>query len=225
MTIGPLPMSRIDSRSVRLGHRQPAPGHQVGELVEQVARRRAGPGPASGWYCTLKHAARRRARRPSTTPSLRLTWVTSTPSGERVGVDREVVVLAGDLDPAGRQVAHRVVAAVVAERQLVRCRRRARGRGSGGRGRCRTPAPRRAARRSRRSRTATAAGSPGPFERNTPSGSRASTSAAVVDAGTTSTRQPSAREVAQDRALDPEVVGDDVERRVVVADGVRLVRW
>ena len=37
---------------------------------------------------------------------------------------------------------------------------------------------------------ATAAGSPGPFERNTPSGSRARTSAAGVDAGTTSTWQP-----------------------------------
>ena len=33
----------------------------------------------------------------------------------------------------------------------------------------------------------TIAGSPGPLDRNTPSGSRASTSAAVVDAGTTST--------------------------------------
>ena len=38
--------------------------------------------------------------------------------GQRVGVDGEVVVLAGDLDLAGRDVAHRVVAAVVAERQL-----------------------------------------------------------------------------------------------------------
>ena len=35
-------------------------------------------------------------------------------------------------------------------------------------------------------------GRPGPFERNTPSGSRPSTSAAGVDAGTTSTRQPAA---------------------------------
>ena len=32
-------------------------------------------------------------------------------------------------------------------------------------------------------------------------------------------------EVAQDRPLDAEVVGDDVERRVVVADRVRRRRW
>ncbi len=40
------------------------------------------------------------------------------PPGERVGVDAEVVVLAGDLDVTRAQVAHRVVAAVVAEREL-----------------------------------------------------------------------------------------------------------
>ena len=51
------------------------------------------------------------------TPSLRLTWVTSTPGDGAVG-HGVVVVLAGDLDRAGGQPAHRVVAAVVAERQL-----------------------------------------------------------------------------------------------------------
>ena len=40
------------------------------------------------------------------------------PAGEPVGVDGEVVVLAGDLHLAGGQVAHGVVAAVVAEREL-----------------------------------------------------------------------------------------------------------
>ena len=40
------------------------------------------------------------------------------PAGEPVGVDREVVVLAGDLHLAGGQVAHGVVAAVVAEGEL-----------------------------------------------------------------------------------------------------------
>ena len=43
--------------------------------------------------------------------------------------------------------------------------------------------------------------------------------------GTTSTVAAGADEVAQDRALDAEVVGDHAERRVVVADGVRLGRW
>ena len=55
------------------------------------------------------------------------------------------------------------------------------------------------------------AGSPGPLERNTPSGSRASTSAAGVAAGTTSTVAERA-EVAEHRALDAEVVGDHPER-------------
>ena len=39
----------------------------------------------------------------------------------------------------------------------------------------------------------TAAGSPGPFERNTPAGCRARTSAAVVEPGTTSTSNHDAR--------------------------------
>ena len=39
---------------------------------------------------------------------------------QRVGVDREVVVLAGDLDRSVDQVHHRVIAAVVPERQLDR---------------------------------------------------------------------------------------------------------
>ena len=107
--------------------------------------------------------------------------------GEAVGGDGEVVVLAGDLDLPGRHVLHRVVGAVVAERQLDR-----------------RPAERRrqqlvaeadAEHRHRRAEQlgddaaapATQAGSPGPLDRKMPSGSRASTSAAGVVAGTTST--------------------------------------
>ena len=77
----------------------------------------------------------------------------------------------------------------------------------------------RAARRWPRWRSGTVAGSPGPFDRKTPSGRRASTSAAGVDAGTTSTVAMPA-ELAQDRALDAEVVGDDAAR--AVADRVGL---
>ena len=46
--------------------------------------------------------------------------MSSTPGRQRVGVDGEVVVLAGDLDAPVRQVLDRVVGAVVAERQLDR---------------------------------------------------------------------------------------------------------
>ena len=40
--------------------------------------------------------------------------------GQRLGIDRVVVVLAGDLDAAGREVAHRMIAAVMTEPQLER---------------------------------------------------------------------------------------------------------
>ena len=89
------------------------------------------------------------------------------PAAERVGVDGEVVVLAGDLDPAGGEVAHRVVAAVVAERAASPCRRRAPDRAAGGRGRCRRRARCRAARRWRRWRRARRRGRPGRW-RGTP---------------------------------------------------------
>ena len=108
------------------------------------------------------------------------------PAGEGVGGDGEVVVLAGDLHPARGQVLHRVVAAVVPEGQLHRLgadgpaqelvpeadaedRDLLQQPGDGGDG------------------VGHHRGSPGPLERKTPSGSRASTSAAGVAAGTTST--------------------------------------
>ena len=68
----------------------------------------------------------------------------------------------------------------------------------------------------------TAAGSPGPFDRNTPSGFRARTSAAGVDAGTTSTG-PSPDRWRRIVALDPEVVGDDA-KGALAFDAVALVR-
>ena len=76
-----------------------------------------GPGAASGWYCT-ENTGRPSTARPSTVPSLRLTWVTWTARGQRVGIDREAVVLAGDRDRAGGEVLDRLVAAVVAELEL-----------------------------------------------------------------------------------------------------------
>ncbi len=51
--------------------------------------------------------------------SFRLTCVSSARAAERVDVDGEAVVLRGDLDLAGGEVHHRLVAAVVAELELV----------------------------------------------------------------------------------------------------------
>ena len=71
----------------------------------------------------------------------------------------------------------------------------------------------------------TAAGSPGPFERKTPSGlagqdlRRGRRRRNDLDPAT------DADQVAEDGALDAEVVGDDPERRVLAADDVGLGRW
>ena len=125
--------------------------------------------------------------KPSQTPSLRLTCV-SRP-GRRTTIDGEVGVLAGDhVSPVDRSL-DGVVAAVTSEREPRRrpaegARRAADGRGRFRRSaRCRPAGDRRGG---------VPRGSPGPFDRNTPSGSRAKESAAVVDAGTTSTRPSSA---------------------------------
>ena len=56
-----------------------------------------------------------------------------------------------------------------------------------------------------------AAGSPGPFDRNTPSGLWRRMSSAVAVAGTTVTAQPVLAQAAQDVALGAVVDRDDVE--------------
>ncbi len=59
-------------------------------------------------------------------------------------------------------------------------------------------------------RTSIGSGSPGPLERNTPSGSRASTSSAVAVPGRTVTRQPMSNQVPGDVPLHAVVERDDV---------------
>ncbi len=151
------------------------------------------------------------------TPSLRLTWVTSRPGHGAVG-DGVVVVLAGDLDRTVRHPAHRVVAAVVAERQLV---------GSAAEGGGQQlmaeadPEHRHLAEQAAdgvdgvtdRRRVARAVGEEHPVglagqHRRGRGGRRHH-----LDGG-------QATQVAQDGAFDPEVVGDHPQRPV--ADGVRL---
>ena len=199
--------------SVRRGIVSRLPVHQVDELLEQVARRRAGPGPASGWYCTLKARRVERAE-PFDDAVVQVHVGDLDAAGERVGVDRVVVVLAGDLDlrrsrrwrtgwlpPWWPNGSLNVSAAERRRQELV----------------AEADAEHRhlaeQAARWRRRRSGTGAGSPGPLDRNTPSGSRASTSAAGVDAGTTSTVASRATRWRRIVRLDAEVVGDD-ERRV-----------
>ena len=70
-------------------------------------------------------------------------------------------------------------------------------------------------------RAVTAAGSPGPFERNTPSGAGQHVGAARSRRHDLDLAAGS-DELVEDRALDPEVVRDHVQARVVGTDRVRL---
>ena len=64
-----------DAASAHAPTRPRAARHEGAEVIEEIARASCGPGPASGWYCTL-NAGTSRQRSPSTTPSLRFTCVT-----------------------------------------------------------------------------------------------------------------------------------------------------
>ena len=126
MTIGPAPMIRIEWRSLRLGMRAPALGvaarlfHQADEAVEQVAdvvrpgrgfrvALEAERGLVDVGQALQRAVEERDVRRPQR-------------RRQRLRVDREAVVLAGDADPAAVEVLDRVVGAVVAELHLVGAR-------------------------------------------------------------------------------------------------------
>ena len=202
------------------------PDIRLGELGEQV-RGVVRTGAGFGMVLDAERGHAARPRNPSTAPSFRFTWVTSAPPGTASSSIDVVVVLARDLDAPRGLVAHRMVRAVVPEEQLARLRAERAARGSGGRGRCRTPAPSpSSARDRRRRRRAPPSGSPGPFERNTPSGSRASTSAAA--SSTRARPRPGSRHATRWRRivrLIPKSYATTRERRVGVADDVRLARW
>ena len=148
--------------------------------------------------------------------------MTSARPGERVGRDRVVVVLAGDLDRAGRARGAPGGCRRGGRTAACRCRRRAPGRGvwwprqmpntgTSPEQRARWRRPRRRPRRDRRGRS-------------TGTRRRARGRAPRPRSSTPGRPRPAATptEVAQDRALDAEVVGDDPERRVLAADGVGL---
>ena len=162
-----------------------APAHPLGEALEQVGavvRARPGlgmvlhgEGVGVGRLEPLAHAV------------VEVDVGHRGDSGEAVDGDGEVVVLAGDLDLSGRQVLHRVVGAVVAERQLDG--------GAAERRRQQLVAEADAEHRHRRAEQladdaaapATQAGSPGPLDRKMPSGSTGEHVGGGVVAGTTST--------------------------------------
>ncbi len=96
----------------------------------------SGPGAPSGWYWTVS-IGRSRWRRPSTDPSLRLTWLTRNPlrSGRVCAHHLDFVVLGGHLDESELQVLDRVVRPVMPERAAGSSPRRRPARRSGGPGR------------------------------------------------------------------------------------------
>src|SRR6478752_4196311 len=128
MMIGPEPMTRTLWMSVRLGMSGVLPvGHEIAEPVEEVRRIvRAG--------CRLGVVLDREARQPAVgvaeLESLDDVVVEAHVADRRLAelgrrralersVDREAVVVGGDLDLAGGAVHHRLVDAAVAVLQLV----------------------------------------------------------------------------------------------------------
>ena len=158
-------------------------GHRTIRSTNRSKRYAAscGPAAASGWYCTEK-----RLQPPVVVAQLEpLDHVVveadvARPSPRRTAsavgrverrVDREAVVVRGHLDLAGGAVHHRLVDAAVAVGELVGARSRAPGRRAGCRSRCRSRGcPRSSAPRSSSTWPVVAAGSPGPLEKNSPSG-------------------------------------------------------
>src|SRR5437868_12707834 len=118
MTIGPEPMTRMDLMSLRLGT-----GHDLTELVEQVG----GVVGTGGGLGVVLHAEGPAVEQPQALDAL-VVEVDVADLGPAVGgverrveggLDREAVVVRGDLDLTGAQVLDRLVHAAVAVAELV----------------------------------------------------------------------------------------------------------
>ena len=115
MTIGPDPMTMTDAmssrRGITVGLRLLHEGVELGEEVAGVVRARSRLG-------VVLHAVRGRVEHPDTFDDavVEVAMRDLGDARERVVSDGVVVVLARDLDRVGGEVAHGVVAAVVAER-------------------------------------------------------------------------------------------------------------
>ena len=154
--------------------------HQARRTGRRGTPRRAGrrrPRGGTGPRTPSARPSASRSSSPSTTSSLRQTWLTvATPYGVSVAassgrVDREAVVVRGDLDLAGGAVHDRLVDAAVAVLELVGAEARAPGRTAGCRSRSRSRGcPAASAPCSSSTWLVVAAGSPGPLEKNSPSG-------------------------------------------------------
>src|SRR5690348_9560785 len=114
MMIGPEPTIRILWRSARLGMLT----HQADEIVEQVARIVR---PRRGLRMVLD-AEYGVISEPETLERLVVEIDVrdlGLAGAERIGIDREAMIMAGDLDLAGQLVPYRVIGAAMAELHLV----------------------------------------------------------------------------------------------------------
>ena len=132
MMMGPAPMMRMLSRSVRFGISLPriSASRRCGRAswpavrltirymkCSNSSRRSCGPGLASG--CPWKLKAGRSVRsRPCSEPSNSERWVARSVARQGRLVDREAMVLARDQHAAGVEFRHRVIGAVMAELHL-----------------------------------------------------------------------------------------------------------
>src|SRR5271168_1687624 len=112
MTIGPAPMIRMLSMSVRLGIRR----HQRDKPLEQVM--------AVLWPWARLRMVLHREHRPTDdaqsfigiVEQRQVGWL--DPARQAIRLDDKAVVLAGDLDRAGQQILDRMVGAAMAARHL-----------------------------------------------------------------------------------------------------------
>src|SRR6516164_4653435 len=112
MTIGPAPMIRILSMSVRLG----IPAHQPDEMLEQVM--------AVLWTGARLRVILHRKDRFADGPQPFVGFVEErevsrfNAFGQALRVDDKTMVLAGNLDFAGQQILDRVISSTMAARHL-----------------------------------------------------------------------------------------------------------
>ena len=123
MMMGPEPMIRMRWRSLRRGISESCwPGvrhaHQFDEVVEEIERIvRAGRG-----FGVVLHAERRVVAVTETFERLVVEVHVSefdVEAFERIGIDREAMIVRGDLDLLRELIEHRVVGAAMSEFQLV----------------------------------------------------------------------------------------------------------
>ena len=214
MTMGPEPTIRMRWRSLRRGIRYPIPSlDHLHEIVEQIVRIvRAGRGLGMVLHAEHRMIAMAEAFQRLVVQidvgELDLVQV------ERIGIHREAVIVRRDLHLVGELVQHRVIGAAMAELQLVGLAAKREAENLMAQADAENRLACRSACAPVRPGTASGSGSPGPFERKTPSGLSASTSSAEVPRGNHRDAAAHLHQPPQNVALDAVIVGHHVAARL-----------